>query len=128
VTTVVTAAVTVVLALALSFATRNRVARGKLRFAALVAVVGLALSAAMRIPALAASIPPEIGALGEVVDVTVTHRGRDYHVSFRRLDGSRGSHDTAAMPRTSVTLIVLAVLVACSLAGGGFFDGHGTLL
>jgi hypothetical protein len=32
------------------------------------------------------------------------------------------------MPRTAVTLGVLAILVACSLAGGGFFDGHGALL
>ena len=64
--TLVTAAVTVVLAFGLSFATRNRVARGKLRFAALVAVIGLALAAAMLIPALAAAIPPEIAALDDL--------------------------------------------------------------
>ena len=44
----VVATATVVVALALSFATRNRVARGKLRFAAVVAAVGLALAGAMR--------------------------------------------------------------------------------
>jgi hypothetical protein len=32
------------------------------------------------------------------------------------------------MPRTAITLIVLGLLVAFSLAGGGFFDGHGSLL
>jgi small-conductance mechanosensitive channel/CRP-like cAMP-binding protein len=64
--TLVTAAATVVVALALSFATRNRVARGKLRFAAFIALVGVALAAAMRVPQLAASIPPEILALDDL--------------------------------------------------------------
>jgi len=64
--TLVTAAATVVVALALSFATRNRVARGKLRFAAFVAAIGVALAAAMRMPQLAAAIPPEILALDDL--------------------------------------------------------------
>ena len=64
--TLATAATTVVLALALSFATRNRAARGKLRFAALVGAIGLVLAAAMRIPALAGVIPPEIAALDDL--------------------------------------------------------------
>ena len=65
--TLVAAAATVAVALALSFATRNRVARGKLRFAALIATVALALAGAMRVPALAASIPPEILALDDLL-------------------------------------------------------------
>ncbi len=28
------------------------------------------------------------------------------------------------MPRTPLGLLTLVLLVACSLAGGGFFDGH----
>jgi small-conductance mechanosensitive channel/CRP-like cAMP-binding protein len=68
--TLVTAAATVVVAFALSFATPNRVARGKLRFAALVAGVGLALAGAARVPQLAAAIPPEILALD---DLAVAH-------------------------------------------------------
>ena len=63
----VTAAATVVIALSLSFATRNRVARGKLRFAAVVAVVGLGLAGAMRVPELAAAIPPSVAALDDLL-------------------------------------------------------------
>lgn len=59
----VTAAATLVVALGLSAATRNRVARGKLRFAALIALVALALAGAIRVPALAASIPAGVAAL-----------------------------------------------------------------
>jgi small-conductance mechanosensitive channel/CRP-like cAMP-binding protein len=65
--TLVTAAATVVVALALSFATRNRVARGKLRFAAFVGTGGLALAGAMRVPALVAAIPAEILALDDLL-------------------------------------------------------------
>jgi small-conductance mechanosensitive channel/CRP-like cAMP-binding protein len=61
------ATATVVIALALSFATRNRVARGKLRFAALVATVALALAGAMRVPELAAAIPPGVAALDDLL-------------------------------------------------------------
>ena len=63
----VTAAIAVIAALALSFATRNRVARGKLRFASVVAIVALALSAAMRVPDLAATIPPGVAALDDLL-------------------------------------------------------------
>jgi small-conductance mechanosensitive channel/CRP-like cAMP-binding protein len=59
----VTAAATAVLALGLSFATRNRVARGKLRFAAVIAGSAMALSGAMRVPSLAAAIPPPVATL-----------------------------------------------------------------
>ena len=54
----VTAAATAAVALGLSFATGNRVARGKLRFAALIATVAVALAAALRVPDLAVAIPP----------------------------------------------------------------------
>ncbi len=63
----VTAAATAAVALALSFATRNRVARGKLRFAAVVALVALALASAMQVPSLAAAIPPGIAALDDLL-------------------------------------------------------------
>ena len=63
----VTAAVTAAVALALSLATRNRVARGKLRFAAVIAVVALALAGAMRVPELAAAIPPSVAALDDLL-------------------------------------------------------------
>jgi len=62
-----TAAATAVIALALSFATRNRVARGKLRSAAIVAVVALGLAGAMRVPALAAAIPPVVAPLDDLL-------------------------------------------------------------
>ena len=62
-----TAAATAVIALALSFATRNRVARGKLRSAAIVAVVSLGLAGAMRVPALAAAIPPVVAPLDDLL-------------------------------------------------------------
>ncbi len=63
----VTAAATAAVALALSFATRNRVARGKLRFASVVALVALALAGAMRVPELAAAIPPGVAALDDLL-------------------------------------------------------------
>ena len=63
----VTAAATLVVALALSFATPNRIARGKLRFAALIAAVALGLAGAMRVPELAAAIPPSIAALDNLL-------------------------------------------------------------
>jgi small-conductance mechanosensitive channel/CRP-like cAMP-binding protein len=65
--TVVTAAATAAVALALSFATHNRVARGKLRFAALVAAVALALAGALRVPDIAAVIPPSVAALDKLL-------------------------------------------------------------
>jgi small-conductance mechanosensitive channel/CRP-like cAMP-binding protein len=63
----VTAAATAAVALALSFATRNRVARGKLRFAAAVAIVALGLAGAMRVPSLAPAIPPSVAALDDLL-------------------------------------------------------------
>jgi small-conductance mechanosensitive channel/CRP-like cAMP-binding protein len=63
----VTAGATAVLALALSIATRNRVARGKLRFAAAIALIAVVLSGAIHVPALAASIPPGVAALDELL-------------------------------------------------------------
>jgi small-conductance mechanosensitive channel/CRP-like cAMP-binding protein len=63
----VTAGTTAVLALALSVATRNRVARGKLRFAAVVALIALVLSGAIHVPALATAIPPGVAALDELL-------------------------------------------------------------
>ena len=63
----VTAAAVSVVALALSFATRNRVARGKLRFAAILGAIALALAGAMRVPELAAAIPPSIAALDNLL-------------------------------------------------------------
>jgi small-conductance mechanosensitive channel/CRP-like cAMP-binding protein len=59
----VTAAATAAVTFALSLATRNRIARGKLRFATLIAGVALALATAMRVPQLAAAIPPPIATL-----------------------------------------------------------------
>jgi hypothetical protein len=47
---------------------------------------------------------------------------------FAVLTDQEAAMTLAAMPRTAVTLIVFALLAACSLAGGGFFDGHGALL
>jgi small-conductance mechanosensitive channel/CRP-like cAMP-binding protein len=63
----VVATVTAAVAFALSLATRNRVARGKLRFAALIAVVALALAGALRVPDLAAVIPPSVAALDNLL-------------------------------------------------------------
>jgi small-conductance mechanosensitive channel/CRP-like cAMP-binding protein len=63
----VVATVTAAVAFALSLATRIRVARGKLRFAALIAVVALALAGALRVPDLAAVIPPSVAALDNLL-------------------------------------------------------------
>ena len=63
----IAALVTAVVALGLSVATRNRVARGKLRFAAVVAAAAAALAAAWRVPQLAAAIPPGVGAIDELL-------------------------------------------------------------
>jgi small-conductance mechanosensitive channel/CRP-like cAMP-binding protein len=63
----IAALVTAVLALALSIATRNRVARGKLRFAAVVAAVAAVLAASWRVPELAAKLPPSLAAVDELL-------------------------------------------------------------
>jgi hypothetical protein len=75
-------------------------------------------------PLAAEKLAPEVRPLGEVENVALVHSGQDYHVSFRRLDGSKAASDTGAMRRRPLNPVLLLVFVACALVGGGFFDEH----